>query len=214
MKSSVNTPSGYSVKSLRNSGASCLRGCNYKTVRPIFESIGLTVSRLLRIRYGAIQLPRGLARGRYQELAPEWVQAWVHDLGIGIEEIRQRQGGEGGRNGRGARGPGRPGGRDHGNRDPVARDQNGRTGGRSQGNREGQWNGRQPGQDANQGNSSLSTGANQGSARGRGKPPGNRPPRQPDPLTSSVTYIAAGHGLPNNARPARFKRGKPPPRSF
>ena len=22
-------------------------------------------------------------------------------------------------------------------------------------------------------------------------------------------YIAAGHGLPNNGRPARFKRGKP-----
>jgi hypothetical protein len=28
-------------------------------------------------------------------------------------------------------------------------------------------------------------------------------------MTSSVTYIAAGHGLPNNGRPARFKRGKP-----
>jgi hypothetical protein len=46
-------------------------------------------------------------------------------------------------------------------------------------------------------------------ARGRGKPQGNRPPRQPDPMTSSVNYIAAGHGLPNNGRPARFKRGKP-----
>jgi hypothetical protein len=28
-------------------------------------------------------------------------------------------------------------------------------------------------------------------------------------MTSSVQYIAAGHGLPNNGRPARFKRGKP-----
>ena len=27
-------------------------------------------------------------------------------------------------------------------------------------------------------------------------------------MTSSVNYIAAGHGLPNNGRPARFKRGK------
>jgi hypothetical protein len=45
--------------------------------------------------------------------------------------------------------------------------------------------------------------------RGRGKPQGNRPSKQPDPLTSSVNYIAAGHGLPNNGRPARFKRGKP-----
>ena len=48
----------------------------------------------------------------------------------------------------------------------------------------------------------------QGQGRGRGKPQGNRPPRQPDPMTSSVNYIAAGHGLPNNGRPARFKRGK------
>ena len=55
-----------------------------REVRRIFEAIGLTVSRLIRIRYGAIQLPRSLARGRFQELAPEWVQAWVHDLGIGI----------------------------------------------------------------------------------------------------------------------------------
>jgi hypothetical protein len=45
--------------------------------------------------------------------------------------------------------------------------------------------------------------------RGRGKPQVSRPSKQPDPLTSSVNYIAAGHGLPNNGRPARFKRGKP-----
>ena len=206
-----------------------------REVRRIFESIGLTVSRLLRIRYGSIQLPRGLARSRYQELAPEWVQAWVHDLGIGIDEIRQRQGGasEGGRSGRGARGG--PGGR-QGGRGPNGRDQGGRgqgqgqpgqgqgaprQGGRGQGNRDGQWGpgGRVPGQDIGQGyspgNGPMNPGGpNQGAGRGRGKPPGNRPSRQPDPLTSSVTYIAAGHGLPNNGRPARFKRGKPPPRSF
>jgi hypothetical protein len=53
-------------------------------------------------------------------------------------------------------------------------------------------------------------GQGQGQGRGKGKPQGNRPPRQPDPMTSSVNYIAAGHGLPNNGRPARFRRGKPP----
>ena len=47
------------------------------------------------------------------------------------------------------------------------------------------------------------------SSRKQQKPQGNRPSKQPDPLTSSVNYIAAGHGLPNNGRPARFKRGKP-----
>ncbi|MEP6607687.1 MAG: 23S rRNA pseudouridine(2605) synthase RluB [Burkholderiaceae bacterium] len=185
-----------------------------REVRRIFEAIGLTVSRLIRIRYGAIQLPRSLARGRYQELAPEWVQAWVHDLGIGIDEIRQRQGSsEGGRSGRGNGARGSNGGRGPGGRGPA---------GRNQGGREGQWTpgGRPPGQDVGQGqghnpgNGVPNVGGNQGSGRNRGKPAGHRPPRQPDPLTSSVTYIAAGHGLPNNGRPARFKRGKPPPRSF
>ncbi len=163
-----------------------------REVRRIFEAIGLTVSRLIRIRYGAIALPRGLARGRFQELAPEWVQAWVHDLGIGIEEIRQRQGGP-----------------SEGNRSRG-------RGGRSQGNRDGQggFRGKEPGQGHGQGNVPPNLGQNPGSNRGRGKPQVNRPPRQPDPLTSSVTYIAAGHGLPNNGRPARFKRGKPPPRSY
>jgi 23S rRNA pseudouridine2605 synthase len=169
-----------------------------REVRRIFEAIGLTVSRLIRIRYGSIQLPRSLARGRFQELAPEWVQAWVHDLGIGIDEIRQRQGSSEGGRGRGR------GGRGEGNR--------------KQGNRDGQFGSqnRQPSQNFGQGFNAGNggQGAGQGSGRGRGKPQqGNRPPRQPDPLTSSVTYIAAGHGLPNNGRPARFKRGKPP-RSF
>ena len=174
-----------------------------REVRRIFEAIGLTVSRLIRIRYGSIQLPRSLARGRFQELAPEWVQAWVHDLGIGIDEIRPRQGSSEG----GGRGRGR-GGRGEGNR--------------KQGNRDGQFGsqGRQPSQNFGQGFNSGNgqpgggQGQGQGSGRGRGKPAqSDRPPRQPDPLTSSVTYIAAGHGLPNNGRPARFKRGKPP-RSF
>ncbi|MFN7645225.1 MAG: 23S rRNA pseudouridine(2605) synthase RluB [Burkholderiales bacterium] len=40
-----------------------------REVRRIFEAIGLTVSRLVRIRFGPIGLPRGLARGRWVELA-------------------------------------------------------------------------------------------------------------------------------------------------
>ena len=165
-----------------------------REVRRIVEAIGLTVSRLIRIRYGSVQLPRSLARGRYQELAPEWVQAWVHDLGIGIDEIRQRQGGGDTNRGRS-------------------------RGGRGPNNRDGQFGAQRPPSNAYTqgfapGNGQPGAGGNQGANRGRGKASqGNRPPRQPDPLTSSVTYIAAGHGLPNNGRPARFKRGKPP-RSF
>ena len=55
---------------------------------------------------------------------------------------------------------------------------------------------------------SFGQGAGQGPGRGKWQAAGNRPPKQPDPMTSSVNYIAAGHGLPNNGRPARFKRGK------
>ncbi|MGB7302279.1 MAG: pseudouridine synthase [Burkholderiaceae bacterium] len=40
-----------------------------REVRRIMEAIGLTVSRLVRIRFGPIALPRKLARGRWMELS-------------------------------------------------------------------------------------------------------------------------------------------------
>lgn len=119
-----------------------------REVRRMFEALGLGVSRLIRIRYGAVQMPRSLSRGRYLELSPEWVQAWMHDLGIGVEELRAGQGGA--RQGGGkARGKGR---------------------------------------------------------RDNGAPRG--PSRQPDPLTSTVSYIAAGMGQPGGGR-HRMRRPKP-----
>ncbi|HQR22716.1 MAG TPA: pseudouridine synthase, partial [Burkholderiaceae bacterium] len=163
-----------------------------REVRRIFESIGLTVSRLIRIRYGAIQMPRTLARGRFYELAPEWVQAWVHDLGMSIDEVRSRGGQPQGKNGRkGGPNRGRPQGPGPGLA-PHGQSYSPISGYGRQGPGYGQGQGQGQGQ-------------NRG---GKGKPQGNRPPRQPDPMTSSVNYIAAGHGLPNNGRPARFRRGK------
>lgn len=39
-----------------------------REVRRMFEAIGLTVSRLIRTRYGALTLPHGLKRGRWEEM--------------------------------------------------------------------------------------------------------------------------------------------------
>jgi len=119
-----------------------------REVRRMFASVGLEVSRLIRIRYGAIQLPRSLPRGRYSELAPEWVQAWLHDLGIGMDDVRSRSG--------------------------------------------------QPG-------AHRQGGGGQGNGAGRNKRP---PSSQPDPMTSTVSYIAAG-GRPGSNPQRRFRPGKP-----
>jgi len=39
-----------------------------REVRRMFEAVGLTVSRLIRTRYGVMALPRGLKRGRWEEM--------------------------------------------------------------------------------------------------------------------------------------------------
>lgn len=58
-----------------------LREGRNREVRRMWESQGLMVSRLKRIRYGSVELPRGLLRGRYLELEPGQVA-----------ELRQRSG--------------------------------------------------------------------------------------------------------------------------
>ena len=51
-----------------------------REVRRMFAAVGLTVSRLIRVRYGAVRLPSDLARGTTRELKPDWVQAWMAQL--------------------------------------------------------------------------------------------------------------------------------------
>ena len=53
-----------------------------REVRRLWASVGVEVSRLIRIRYGKLFLPRGLARGQYQELSPQAVKQFLKQLGF------------------------------------------------------------------------------------------------------------------------------------
>lgn len=51
-----------------------------RIVRRLFEAVGFTVSRLIRVRYGPLQLPPRLKRGQIEELQPAEVKqllGWV-----------------------------------------------------------------------------------------------------------------------------------------
>ncbi len=52
-----------------------------REVRRMFEAVGHAVSRLIRIRYGAVMLPRGLKRGAFVELDDRDIAALTQALG-------------------------------------------------------------------------------------------------------------------------------------
>jgi 23S rRNA pseudouridine2605 synthase len=52
-----------------------------RVVRRLFEALGLTVSRLMRVRYGPVALPPRLKRGQYIELPPREVRELLAALG-------------------------------------------------------------------------------------------------------------------------------------
>jgi len=51
-----------------------------REVRRMWDAVGLMVSRLKRIRYGSIELPRNLRRGQFEEVAPDRVEALRREL--------------------------------------------------------------------------------------------------------------------------------------
>jgi 23S rRNA pseudouridine2605 synthase len=51
-----------------------------REVRRMFEAVGLTVSRLMRVRYGPVVLPPQLKRGQCRELEPTEVAALLKAL--------------------------------------------------------------------------------------------------------------------------------------
>jgi 23S rRNA pseudouridine2605 synthase len=53
-----------------------------REVRRMFEAIGLTVSRLIRTRYGAMTLPSNLKRGRWEEMEENTVRDLMSAFGV------------------------------------------------------------------------------------------------------------------------------------
>jgi 23S rRNA pseudouridine2605 synthase len=53
-----------------------------REVRRMFEAAGLMVSRLIRTRHGPISLPKGLKRGRWEELEDNQVRALLASVGL------------------------------------------------------------------------------------------------------------------------------------
>jgi 23S rRNA pseudouridine2605 synthase len=53
-----------------------------REVRRMFEAVGLTVSRLIRIRFGGFVLPPRLRRGRWEELDPDTCRSVAIELGV------------------------------------------------------------------------------------------------------------------------------------
>ena len=135
-----------------------------REVRRMLEAVGHAVSRLIRIRYGAMVLPRGLKRGAWMELGERDIRALMQAAGSDGP-------GSGGQRGQArARDSGPAGGK------PLNRRGGGRQGGR-QGDGTNPFSTGQPAQ--------KSSGA--GKIRSERKEGGN----QPDPLKTSLGYIGA-----------------------
>ena len=64
-----------------------------REVRRMFEAVGLTVSRLIRTRHGPVSLPRGLKRGRWEELEDNQVRALMG--AVGLKAPTEERGGRG-----------------------------------------------------------------------------------------------------------------------
>lgn len=69
-----------------------------REVRRMFEAMGVTVSRLIRTRFGDVGLPKNVRRGRWEELDSDLVMAFMLRLGLvkesddeGSHQRRERQ---------------------------------------------------------------------------------------------------------------------------
>lgn len=176
-----------------------------REVRRLFESVGHAVSRLIRIRYGAMVLPRGLKRGAWMELDERDIQALFQAAGNGGDRPP--------RHGTGPKGQGQGQGQDGGGRNNRNRK---RRGGRNGGGGGAQGDEREsipnplahgPGARPDRGGGKgppQGRRNNRGDRQGQGPGPGqqgrnrqggeDRVPggaNQPDPMKTSLGYIGA-----------------------
>jgi 23S rRNA pseudouridine2605 synthase len=195
-----------------------------REVRRMFEAVGLTVSRLIRTRYGAMTLPTGLKRGRWEELEENDVRNFMAAFGIEKKGAGQGQGqGQGGQKSKQGGGRDRNGAnpdRANGNRidradanrnvdpfgPPVVRV------GTHQGGGHAGMPGNNPGRGGGFGGGQGRSGGGQGRNAGQGRSGGNKGPRQPDPLQTTFGFGGTGqnrrpqgprvsdHGMPRRGR--------------
>jgi 23S rRNA pseudouridine2605 synthase len=136
-----------------------------REVRRMFESVGLTVSRLIRTRYGSLTLPSNLKRGRWEEMDEHAVRALMAANGLQKPAGRTQDT-------RGGPGKGKFGG-------PPNRN------GNVNGNFNGNFNG-----NANGNGNGNSTGNAYGNNAGRSAPRS----RQPDPLQTALGFPTGPQG--------------------
>lgn len=165
-----------------------------REVRRMLEAVGHAVSRLIRIRYGAMMLPRGLKRGAWLELDERDIGRLTAAAGLAAPAEE------------GPRGP-RPGGRH-----PAQRGKQGSQGGRTQGKPPGSRS-----EGPGFGDRRASSGYGMGGAPAGPKPRGAKggggkgqggAGSQPDPMKTSFGYI--GQDALQRRREQESGRGGPP----
>ena len=63
-----------------------------RIVRRMFEALGMTVSRLMRVRFGPLRLPPRLKRGQWREMAPGEVSEFLRGLNPPAGNAREHRG--------------------------------------------------------------------------------------------------------------------------